>query len=200
MPALAITDTNNLFGALEFSEKLSGYGIQPIIGIELVVDFAIALSPVNAAQFGPESRGSLVLLVADAEGYANLMSLSSRAFMDSPAGEGVHLPLRAFEGRTSGLIALTGGGVGPIDRALVLGGKDLAQARLDLLKTLFPAALYLEIERFGLQEARAIEPALVDLAIVANLPVVAANNVHFGSAEDFEAHDALALHCRWSLD
>ncbi|KAF0231140.1 MAG: DNA polymerase III subunit [Beijerinckiaceae bacterium] len=191
MPALAITDTNNLFGALEFSEKMSGSGIQPIVGIELVIDFAdrpVARNRPNSAQ---ESRGALVLLVADAEGYANLMALSSRAFMETPSSDTVHLPVEALEGRTAGLIALTGGGVGAIDRAFGLGGVELARERLARLKRLFPSTLYVEIERFGLQETRAIEPALVDLAIEAGLPVVAANNVHFGAASDFEAHDAL---------
>jgi DNA polymerase III subunit alpha len=191
MPALAITDTNNLFGALEFSEKMSGYGIQPIIGIEFLVDFADRPVSRNRPNSALESRGSIVLLAADAAGYANLMALSSRAFMESPAAEGVHLPLRGLEGRTAGLIALTGGGVGPIDRAFNLGGIDLAQARLGQLKTLFPDRLYIELERFGLAEARAIEPALLDLAVESQLPVVAANNVHFGTADTFEAHDAL---------
>lgn len=191
MPALAITDSNNLFGALEFSEKMSGYGIQPIIGIELVVDFADRAVSRNRPNSALESRGSIVLLAADEVGYSNLMALSSRAFLESPAAEGIHLPIRGLEGRTMGLIALTGGGVGPIDRAFNLGGVDLARARLDLLKGLFPDQLYIELERFGLAEARAIEPALLDLAVEAHLPVVAANNVHFGTTDEFEAHDAL---------
>ncbi|OYU50222.1 MAG: DNA polymerase III subunit alpha [Rhizobiales bacterium PAR1] len=191
MPALAITDTNNLFGALEFSEKMSGYGVQPIIGIELVVDFADRPIARNRPNSALESRGSIVLLAADEVGYSNLMALSSRAFLESPAAEGIHLPIRGLEGRTAGLIALTGGGVGPIDRAFNLGGVDLARARLDVLKTLFPDHLYIELERFGLAEARAIEPALLDLAVEAHLPVVAANNVHFGTTDEFEAHDAL---------
>ena len=191
MPALAITDTNNLFGALEFSEKMSGYGIQPIIGIELVVDFADRPVSRNRPNSALESRGSIVLLAADEVGYSNLMALSSRAFLESPAAEGIHLPIRGLEGRTAGLIALTGGGVGPIDRAFNLGGVDLARTRLELLKTFFPDQLYIELERFGLSEARAIEPALLDLAVEAHLPVVAANNVHFGTTDEFEAHDAL---------
>jgi DNA polymerase III subunit alpha len=191
MPALAITDTNNLFGALEFSEKMSGSGIQPIIGIELVVDFADRPVSRNRPLSALEARGSLVLLAAGAEGYANLMALSSRAFLESPAAEGIHLPISGLEGRTTGLIALTGGGIGPIDRAFGLGGVDLAQARLGILRKLFPDMLYVELERFGLPEARQVEPALIDLALEARLPVAAANNVHFGPASDFEAHDAL---------
>ncbi len=75
MPALALTDTNNLFGALEFSEKMAGAGVQPIIGIELAVDFADRPIARNRPSSALESRGSLVLLAADAAGYSNLMAL-----------------------------------------------------------------------------------------------------------------------------
>ncbi|WP_284176999.1 DNA polymerase III subunit alpha [Rhabdaerophilum sp. SD176] len=191
MPALALTDTNNLFGALEFSEKMVGLGIQPIIGIEMLVDFADRPPVRNRPNHLDEARGALVLLAASEEGYANLMALSSRAFLDSPAHEGVHLPLERLRGRTGGLIALTGGAAGPVNRAFGLGGIDLAAARLSALRTLFPDRLYLEIERFGLRETAGIEERLLDLAETEKLPIVAANNVHFGKAEDFEAHDAL---------
>jgi DNA polymerase-3 subunit alpha len=190
-PALAITDTNNLFGALEFSEKMVKAGIQPIIGIELAVDFSDRPAPRHRTLAIPETRGSLVLLATNAAGYANLMTLSSRAFLDNPAGEEVHLPLRAFEGATDGIIALSGGGIGPLDRGFMLGGMDLARARAGILRGLFPDRFYLELERFGLREARATENALLELAADMRLPVVAANNVHFGTASDFEAHDAL---------
>ena len=191
MPALALTDTNNLFGALEFSEKMSGSGIQPIIGIELVVDFQDRPVVRNRPASALEGRGSLVLLAATQQGYDNLMALSSHAFMESPSHEGVHLPVSGLEGYTEGVIVLTGGAVGPIDKAFALGGLDLARARLEHLKTLFPKALYVEIERFDLAEARAIEGQLLDLAQDLVLPIVAANNVHFGYEADFEAHDAL---------
>ncbi|MFY8112673.1 MAG: DNA polymerase III subunit alpha, partial [Rhabdaerophilum sp.] len=191
MPALALTDTNNLFGALEFSEKMVGLGIQPIVGIEMLVDFGDRPPARNRPNFHDEARGVLVLLASSEEGYANLMALSSRAFLDSPAHEGVHLPLDRLRGRTGGLIALTGGAAGPVNRAFGLGGVDLAAARLAALTGLFPDRLYLEIERFGLRETAGIEERLLDFAESGKLPVVAANNVHFGKAEDFESHDAL---------
>ena len=191
MPALAITDTNNLFGALEFSEKMSGSGIQPIIGIEMVVDFADRPVARNRVSAQAESRGSLVLLAASEEGYNNLMALSSRAFIANPAGDEIHLPIEALKGRSSGLIALTGGGIGPVDKGFTLGGLELATARLETLKSFFPANLYIELERFGLREARATEVALLQLAARLELPVVAANNAYFGPASEFEAQDAL---------
>jgi DNA polymerase-3 subunit alpha len=190
-PALALTDTNNLFGALEFSEKMAGAGIQPIIGIELAFDFADRPAPRHRGLSEPETRGSLVLLAQSEAGYRNLMALSSKAFMESPAGEGIHLPVAALVGATDGLIALTGGGLGPLDRAFRIGGMDLMQSRMQTLQRLFPRALYVELERMGLREARATEAALLEVAHVAHVPVVAANNAYFGAESDFEAQDVL---------
>ncbi|MDR3407570.1 MAG: PHP domain-containing protein, partial [Methylovirgula sp.] len=105
MPALAITDSNNLFGALEFSEKLAKEGIQPIIGAALTLDFGDGgqLAPRGAeAEAG---RAAVVLLAKDAEGYRNLMHLASCAWLDPEPGELPHLRLARLDGRAGGLIA-----------------------------------------------------------------------------------------------
>ena len=78
MPALAITDTNNLFGALEFSEKLAKGGVQPIIGAQTTVDFGDAAPAFCAASSGI-ARAPIVLLAQDEAGYRNLMRLVSRS-------------------------------------------------------------------------------------------------------------------------
>src|SRR5918911_5418873 len=83
-PALALTDTNNLFGALEFSEKLSGMGIQPIAGLQLSVLFE---EPDPTARNGGLPLADIVLLAQTEEGYGNLMRLASRAQFDVPLGE-----------------------------------------------------------------------------------------------------------------
>jgi DNA polymerase III subunit alpha len=91
-PALALTDTDNMFGALEFSNKMAGAGIQPIIGCSLAIDFA-------DQEAGPRQGGParvlprLVLLAAREDGYRNLMRLNSRAFLDQPANERPHIKL-----------------------------------------------------------------------------------------------------------
>src|ERR1700722_7151447 len=82
MPALAITDTNNLFGALEFSEKIAKSGIQPIVGMQLTVDFADAAAPAGRPGIASAARASLVLLAQSEAGYTNLMRLASRAYLD----------------------------------------------------------------------------------------------------------------------
>src|SRR5579871_4022798 len=86
-PALALTDTDNMFGALEFSDKLAASGIQPIIGCALAVDFADQDAGPRAGGGLPLVRPRLVLLAAREEGYRSLMRLNSRAFLETPANE-----------------------------------------------------------------------------------------------------------------
>src|ERR687890_521703 len=187
-PALALTDTNNLFGALEFSEKLAGSGIQPIAGVQLAVCFE---EPDPVARVVPQPS-NIVLLAQTEEGYRNLMRLVSHAYFGVPLGEDPRVMAPVLSAHSDGLIALTGGFSGPLDCALRNGGRqDLAQTRLDILKNAFGHQLYVEIQRHGLEDERLIEGELLALADRNGLPVVAANEPFFSSAKDYEAHDAL---------
>jgi len=186
-PALALTDTNNLFGALEFSEKLAGSGIQPIAGVQLSVCFE---EPDPVARIVPQPA-NVVLLAQTEEGYRNLMRLVSHAYFGVPLGEAPRVSAPDLARHNEGLIALTGGFTGPLDSALRIGREELAQARLDVLKDAFGHQLYVEIQRHSLEEERAVEPALIGLADRNGLPIVAANEPFFSSSADYEAHDAL---------
>jgi len=189
-PALALTDTDNMFGALEFSEKLAGCGIQPIVGCALALDFADQeQGPRNGA--AAAARPRLVLLAASEAGYRSLMRLNSRAFLETPAHEPPHAKLAWLAGETDGLIALTGGPGGPLDAAIAAGQGGLAAARLEALLPLFGDRLYIELQRHGTAAQRITEPALADLAYARGVPLVAANEPFFASREDYEAHDAL---------
>jgi len=189
-PALALTDTDNMFGALEFSEKLAGYGIQPIIGCALAVDFGDAdHGPRNGN--APPERSRIVLLATRSEGYRSLMRLNSRAFLDTPANEPPRLKLEWLEDQTSDIIALTGGPGGPLDSAIAAGQSHLATDRLAALLTLFGDQLYVELQRHGTPAERRCEPVLIDLAYDKGLPLVATNEPFFATAQDYEAHDAL---------
>ena len=191
MPALAITDTNNLFGALEFSEKLAKDGIQPIVGIELAIDFGDGAELVPRGTELGRCLASIVLLAKDEAGYRNLMHLASRAWLDPEPGDLPHVPLARLELRSDGLIAVSGGPKGPLDRALALGRPEIAERRLRALRRLFPDRFYVELQRHGLQREREIEPELVALGFRGGLPLVATNEAYFASAQDYEAHDAL---------
>ncbi len=193
MPALAITNSNNLFGALEFSEAVAGARIQPIVGCTLSLSFAVEEE--EAAQTAevkrPQADGRIAVLAKDERGYANLMRLSSNAYLAAAETGEVLTGIRALAAHADGLIALTGGSEGVIDLALAEANPDLARARLAALKGIFGDRLYVEVQRHGLSQERAIEPVLLDLAYEAQLPIVATNEAFFETADDFEAHDAL---------
>jgi DNA polymerase-3 subunit alpha len=189
MPAVALTD-DNLFGALEFSEKLAAVGVQPIVGLTLSLDFGDREERLGRPM--RESRKpSLTLLACSETGYRNLMALSSQSFLDGDQEEGTHVPLGALVGRIGGLVALTGGPDGPVDRALSDAADDVAHARLDRLKDLFGDSLYVELQRHGLAGEKAVEAAIVSLAYANGLPLVATNGARFAERSDHEAHDAL---------
>src|SRR5947199_4004079 len=139
-PALALTDTDNMFGALEFSEKMAGAGIQPIVGCALAVDFGDQEAP-RAGGPAPE-HPRIVLLAARENGYRSLIRLNSRAFLETPPAEQPHVKLAWLEGATDGIIALTGGPSGPLDMTIVAGQAALAAARCETLARLFGDRLY----------------------------------------------------------
>ncbi len=190
MPAVAITDTGNLFGALEFAEAMAGFGIQPIIGCTLLVD----------AEDGPEGPAHtknaldlsrLALLAKDEAGYRNLLKLSSRAYLDAPETELPHVTLSLIERHSDGLICLSGGPGGVINKPLVENRRPVANVRADRLKRMFGDRVYVELQRHGMEEERVAEPGLLDLAYALELPLVATNEPYFAEADDFAAHDAL---------
>src|SRR5262245_7952688 len=185
-PAIALTDTDNMFGALEFSEKMAGSGIQPIVGCALAIDFGDQETRPGGP---PLERPRLVLLAAREDGYRSLMRLNSRAFLETPPHERPHAKIAWLEGATDGLIALTGGPGGPLDAAIVAGQGALAQARCDTLVRLFADRIYLELQRHG--DERPAEAALLEMAYARGIPLVATNEPLFAKRDDHEAHDAL---------
>ncbi len=191
-PALGLTDTNNLFGALEFSDKLAEAGIQPVIGVTLNVGFEERKAE-QAERAGARNAGDgpIALLAMSEAGYANLMKLVSRAHLEAADTDGPHTTVTALASHAGGLIALTGGPDGPIDRALREGQHDLAEARLEQLKSAFGDRLYVEIQRHGVRSEHEVEPQLLQLAYAHKLPIVATNEAYFASPDDYEAHDAL---------
>jgi DNA polymerase-3 subunit alpha len=193
MPALALTDSNNLFGALEFSESIAQAHIQPIIGCTLSLSFATESEPTppGVEIRRPAADGRIALLAKDAEGYANLMRLSSNAYLAAVETGEVVTSIRQLAAQAQGLIALTGGPEGVIDLALAEANPDLARFRLATLKDIFADRLYVEVQRHGLPQERAVEPLLLELAYDTHLPIVATNEPYFAARDDFEAHDAL---------
>jgi len=189
MPALGIADTGNLFGTLEFADKMAEKGIQPIIGCQVAVDFGDAAEDARN-QRGPQLT-DIVLIAAGAGGYWNLVRLVSDSYMRTDAAVRAHVQVAELAGRADGIIALTGGPGGPVDRAIAAGQTSLAVARLAQLADIFGDRLYVELQRHGTAAEEAVLPQLVALAYERGLPLVATNEPFFPAREDYEAHDAL---------
>jgi len=187
MPAVVITDTGNLFGALEFAQTAQKAGVQPIIGCQLHISRG-ADEPRNGTAPPPDQ---LVLLVQNQAGYENLMRLVSRAFLESEPSEAAQVSLEVLEEHAEGLLALTGGTGGAVGRLLGEGQKPAAEAMLKHLMAIFPGRLYVELQRHGQPAEEAIEPGLLELAYDQDIPLVATNEAFFPAADDYEAHDAL---------
>ena len=191
MPAVALTDTGNLFAAQEFSSVMAKEGIQPIMGCQLCLAHAVAAPGEKAPPAKP-----IVLLAQDAEGFGNLMRLSTINYLDA-VGVEPHVPIAALEAHSAGLICLTGGAEGPVGQLIRDGQPGRARDLLRRLAGLFPGRLYVEIQRHPENGAprtpaeAATEPALVEFAYELDLPLVATNDVHFPKAEMYPAHDAL---------
>lgn len=193
MPAVAVTDSSNLFGAMEFASAAAESGIQPIIGCVLqVARQGAAANPHN--KVGQVLTDQLVLLVQNERGYLNLMALVSACYCTADR----LLPYVAWEElelHQTGLIALTGGPAGVVGSWLAQGQQEAAEKTLLKLQLLFGDRLYVELQRHEEGPLSALEnklePALIDLAYKHHLPLVATNDVYFGGPDMYEAHDAL---------
>ncbi|WP_245472137.1 DNA polymerase III subunit alpha [Rhizobium jaguaris] len=191
-PAIAITDTNNLFVALEFSQKAMDEGLQPIIGCQVSIDME---DGVESEKRGPQQAlaklPSIVLLAATERGYERLVDLVSRAYLGGEGNQAAHITASWLEEIcTDGMIALTGSLGGPVDMALKDGHAPLALSRLLTLKGLFGDRLYVELQRHGTYDRRH-EQKMIALAYEHDLPLVATNEAFFPTRDDYDAHDAL---------
>ncbi|WP_149537372.1 DNA polymerase III subunit alpha [Siccirubricoccus phaeus] len=188
MPAVALTDSANLFGALEFSQACSGKGVQPIIGCQLFLSRAASDERPEAERQPPDP---IVALAMNAQGLDNLQRLSSKSFLGNDPSGRASLKLATLMEHAEGLILLTGGSFGPLGRLLAEGRFPVAKALLAQLKESFADRLVVELNRHGLDIERIVEPGLLRLAEELELPIVAANDVYFATPGMHEAHDAL---------
>lgn len=184
MAAVALTDHGNMFGAISFYKAARSLGVKPIIGAELEV------------VVGGHGH-HLPLLAATEDGYRSLVRLVSRGYVDpdpaAPPGVPA-IPLEALDGGTKGLIGLTGCMGGVLAQSVLEHGPDAGAKTLGKLRELFePGSLYVELQDHGLPEQPVVNGIVRDLAKRLELPVVATNDVHYGTREDAEAH--LYLSC-----
>ena len=165
--ALSITDSFNMFGALEFSKKIAGKGIQPVIGAVVRLRDEAGV-------------GEVVLLAQNEQGYINLSYLISEALMEANGGDDAAIVFDALRARHQGLILLTGGAhEGFVAGPCAENQLKLASQRLQSLQELMPDRLYIELQRHGHPQEKIAEKALLQLADETGLPLVASNDNHF---------------------
>ena len=180
MPALALTDLNNLFGAIKFYRAARGLGIKPILGCDVWVT--------NNENRDQPHR--LLLLCANTAGYRSLCELLSRAFRTNQYRGRAELQQSWFERCGDGLIALSGAALGDIGKALLQGNVRTAEQCLTRWQALFPDAFYIELQRTGAPQQEHYIRNAVALAAGHGVPVVATHPVQFIDQDSFRAHEA----------
>ena len=180
MPAVAVTDINNLFGLVKFYNAAQAAGIKPIIGADVWV--------------APDKEGEealpLVLLARTDQGFANLRELISRSYTEGQDAHGAVLQREWIAGSADGLIALSAGQAGDVGRQILRGDMEAAARCSRQWMQIFPDAFYLELQRVGRAGEEQYIAGAVDLAVQLGCPVVATNDVRFIDADDYEAHEA----------
>ena len=179
--ALGLTDTANMFGAMEFSLALQKEGIKPILGTLLPVFMDDGDEKTSVNQSSPFL---LPLYVQNEVGYRNLsqlVTLTTVGQEDQWAG-GVHVS--QMVGKTQGLIAFSGGARGKVPLVFTKGA-HYVQAHLEALANLFPKRFYVEIERT--HQPAPYEDVLIELALKHNWPLVATNEAFFAHEDDHAA-------------
>lgn len=180
-PALALTDLNNLFGAIKFYKEARARGVKPVLGCEVLVQ-GFARDP------GATSR--LLVLVQHRQGYLNLCELLARAWTRNVVKAQGVCRAEWLQELGEGLIVLAGAQAGPVGQALLQGDEAQAGEVALRLAAMFPHRFYLELQRAGRSDDEAHVAACVQLAARLNLPAVATHPVQFTAEDDYEAHEA----------
>lgn len=192
MPALGISDNQNLFGALEFSSYCKKNGIQPILGCEILLRISDE-NHTNSSNLDIQNNFTKLLLIAkNEEGYKNLMYLVSKSFLERESGLEIHINFDFLKKHSKGLIVLSGGVEGLIFKLLKENQLQKLDKIINEFKDTFFDDFYLEITRHGTKDEVEFEQQIIELALKKNIPLVATNDVYFLNKEMHEAQDILS--------
>ena len=191
MPAIAVTDRNNLFALIKFYNAAQGSGVKPLVASDVWV------TPENSN----EEATPLVLIARNDRGYRNLCELISRSYAEGQSMGVAGVKRSWIAEQAEGLIALSGGREGDVGRALLAGNLEEARRRALRWQEVFPDAFYLELHRTGKENEEDYNALAVNLAIDSDCPVVATNDVRFLTKDEFEAHEVrVCIHDGRALD
>ena len=177
LPALAITDNNNMFGVFEFAQECVSNNIQPIIG-----------SSINLLDFREKNKISQIsFLVKNETGYKNLIHLSSISYLNQASDIGI--TIKDLENHSEGLFCFLGGEYNPL--MLLHNENKNIDELINILKKLFKENLLFELQRINDLEIDSFESIFIKKSIEFNVSLVGTNNIKYGEQEEFSAHDAL---------
>jgi DNA polymerase III subunit alpha len=189
MPAVAVTDHGNMFGAIEFHDAARAKGIKPILGCEVYVAAGSRFDK-DPSTGGFDGINHMVLLAADETGYKNLIKLVSKGFL-----EGFYYKPRVdrelLEAHNEGLIATSGCLSGAAPRAILAGKKDQAWETIERYSRIFKDRYYLEIQRHGIPDQDKVNEEMLKVSRDLGLPLLATNDSHYLNKDDAFAHEAL---------
>jgi DNA polymerase-3 subunit alpha len=188
LPALAITDHGNMFGALDFYTQARSAGIKPIIGIETYV--APKSRADHALAETDDTSYHLLLLARNEKGYKNLLVLSSLAYLEGFYRK-PRIDKELLAQHCEGLVAMSACTKGEISQALLKGDREKAKTAALFYKDLFGPDFYLEIQDHGIEDEKVINPGLMALSQELGIGLVATNDVHYLEAKDAKVHDVL---------
>jgi DNA polymerase-3 subunit alpha len=190
MPAVALTDNGNMFGAVEFYFACKDAGVKPILGMDVYIAPKSRLVKGEDREAAQMPNRRIVLLAQNYAGYQNLCKISSIGYQ-----EGFYYKPRidyeVLRSYSENLIALTGNSMGEVAYTLQRFGKDVALEKIRELQTIFPDRLYLELNRTGGAEWEEINDFMLEASKITGVPVVASNNVHYLKQDDQVAQEVL---------
>ncbi len=189
MPAVAMTDHGNMFGAVEFQEQCQRVGIKPVIGCEVYVAQSSRFEK-DASTGGFNGINHMILLAMDERGYRNLIKLVSKGFL-----EGFYykprVDLELLREHNEGLIATSGCLSGAIPQAIVSGRVPEAWQLVESYSRIFKDRFYLELQRHGLADQARVNEELLGMRRDLDLPLLATNDCHYLACNDAHSHAAL---------
>ncbi|CAH1206158.1 DNA polymerase III subunit alpha [Candidatus Nitrotoga sp. BS] len=180
MPALALTDLNNVFGLIKFYRAARTAGIKPIIGCDVFIS--------NPVECDKPSR--LLLLCQCNVGYLRLCGLVTRAYLERQSSGRIEIHKQWLREGTEGLLALSGAHLGEVGTALLNGNQATARQLALGWAEMFPGRYYLEVQRTGMAREEHHVRETIKLAAELALPVVATHPIQFLSQDDYKAHEA----------
>ena len=189
MPAVALTDLGNMFGAFKFVQEANKKGIKPIVGCEFFI--SEDRKKIKFTRDNPDKRHNQILLAKNKDGYNNLSKLSSLGYLEGLYGLYPRIDKELIKEYKNNLIALSGGLQSSIPNLILNYGEDKAEEELKWWLDVFDDDFYLELLRHNLEEENHVNKVLLNFSRKYNLKVIAANEVYYINKEDSDAHDIL---------